>query len=189
MGVNNALTEAVSLCHSDEGVLALHAFALHEAPDADHGSLFAQVLERQLGSLLAELPEPDRQAFVDYVLAADPDAALPKPQWLLQPSSKARYINSLSRVAYCRIVFLAAKHDPAARCALRLLLALIPGSVVHSVYYGNLQHKFIEGMPMLRDLIPGGGTTLLLVMAFVGVATCLIFRRDRHILALEKEKS
>ena len=84
---------------------------------------------------------------------------------MLEPPSKAHYINSLSRVAYCRIAFLAAKHDPAARCALKLFLALIPGSVVHSVYYGNLQHKFMEGMPMLRDLIPGGGTTLLLVMA------------------------
>ncbi len=160
-----ALTEAVSLCHSDEGILALHAFALHEAPDAAHSSSFAQVLERQLGLLLAELPEPDRQSFIDYVLAADPDAPLPKPRWMLEPPTKAHYINSLSRVAYCRIAFLAAKHDPAARCALKLFLALIPGSVVHSVYYGNLQHKFMEGMPMLRDLIPGGGTTLLLVMA------------------------
>ncbi len=159
------LTEAVSLCHSDEGILALHAFALHEAPGGTHSSLFAQVLERRLGVLLEALPEVDRQGFVDYVLAADPDAVLPHPQWMRESPSKARYITYENRVAYCRTAFLAAKQDLAARCALKLFLALMPGDVVHSVYYGNLQHKFMEGMPMLRDLIPGGGTTLLLVMA------------------------
>ena len=159
------LSEAVSLCHTDEGILTLCAFALQEAPGDNHSSLFAQVLERRIGVLLEELPEHDRQCFVDYVLEADPNADLPHPQWMREPPSKARYITNLNRVPYCRIAFLAAKHDLSARCALKLFLALIPGSVIHSVYYGNLQHKFLEGMPMLRDLIPGGGTTLLLVMA------------------------
>ena len=152
-----ALTEAVSLCHSDEGILALHAFALHEGPDPDRSERFAQVLERQLAVLLADFPEEIRENLIRYILEADPESELPR-----FPDAK---ISSLVRTAYCRIVFLAAKHDRRAKCALKLFLALIPGNVVHSVYYGSLQQKFMEGMPMLRDLIPGGGTKLLLVMA------------------------
>ena len=153
----DALTEAVSLCHSDEGVLALHAFALHEAPDAVHSSLFAQVLERRLAVLLADFPEGIRENLIRYVLEADPETEVPRfPDAKISPSVRS---------AYCRFAFLAAKHDPTAKCAMKLFLALIPGNVVHSVYYGNLQQKFMEGMPMLRDLIPGGGTMLLLVMA------------------------
>ena len=153
----DALTEAVSLCHSDEGVLTLHAFALHEAPDAVHSSLFAQVLERQLPVLLADFSEDIRETLIRYVLEADPEAEVPR-----FPDAR---ISPLVRSAYCRFAFLAAKHDPTAKCAMKLFLALIPGNVVNSVYYGNLQQKFMEGMPMLRDLIPGGGTRLLLVMA------------------------
>ena len=153
----DVLTEAASLCHSNAGILSLHAFALHECPDPDRSERFARVLARQLAVLLRDFPEEISENLIRFVLEANPEAELPR-----FPDAK---ISSLVRIAYCRIAFLAAKHDATAKCALKLFLALIPGNVVHSVYYGNLQRKFFEGMPMLRDLIPGGGAKLLLVMA------------------------
>ena len=115
------------------------------------------------------LSQGDRDLLAGYIRKGDPKAAVPVPacaqcaadaQSALTAKASDTYLTMLLGTAS----FLAQRQDPRARCAVRVYLALNPMGLLAALLCTAPHEYFMEQLSILRQDIPGGGSTLLLAL-------------------------
>ena len=117
--------------------------------------------------VLFGLPIGEVKAMEEYVTAGDSGAAVPVPPAVQYPAvdvesaMRAFWTERMYFRTYGFAALLGAERDETMRCLLKLILMLNPRTMVQEAIQHLPKDVFATVVPVLRETIPGGGTTVI----------------------------